>query len=73
MTSKATKLKIASLVAAGVQPGKLKSSDTIALVQGRTRIVLVDQAGDPTASGRYWSEQTNLELPAGGFMTQVAV
>ena len=73
MTSKNTETRIENLVALGVGPAKLKSNDTIALVHGKTLIILVDQAGDPTASGKYWSTHTNLELPQCGFMSQVAV
>ncbi len=73
MTSKNTRARIEALVALGVEPSKLKSNDTIALVHGKTRIALVDQAGDATAAGRYWGDHTNLELPQGGFMRQVAV
>jgi hypothetical protein len=72
MTTKSTKTRIEGLVALGVEPAKLKSNDSIALVQGRTRIILIDQAGDATAAGKYWSTHTNLELPQGGFMSQVA-
>jgi len=73
MTSKNTKTRIEGLVALGVDPAKLKSSDAIALVHGKTRIVLVDIAGDATAAGKFWSTHTNMELPQGGFMSQVAV
>ena len=72
MTSKHTKTRVANRVALGIEPSKLKSSDTIALVHGKTRIILVDQAGNATASGEFWSGHTNLELPQGGFMNQVA-
>ena len=72
MTTKSTKTRIESLVALGVEPAKLKSNDSIALVQCRTRIILIDQAGDPTAAGKHWSAHTNKELPQGGFMSQVA-
>jgi len=71
--SKNTKTRIEGLVELGVSPAKLKTSDAIALIHGKTRIVLVDIAGDPTAAGKYWSTHTKRELPQGIFMPQVAI
>jgi len=58
MTSKNTKTRIEGLVELNVAPAKLKGSDAIALIHGKTRIILVDTAGDATAAGKYWSTHT---------------
>ncbi len=44
----------------------------MALRTNKSIIKLVDDAGASTVAGRYWAKQTGSELPAGGFMNQVA-
>jgi hypothetical protein len=61
-----------ALIAAGVTPSKLKGSEGISLVQGKSRIRLVSNDGAVTKQGRYWEQKTGELLPAGGFLQQKA-
>jgi hypothetical protein len=63
---------IDELVAAGAVPQKLRNSEGISLVLGRRRISMVDSGGSVTPQGVYWQQSTGGQLPAGGFMQQVA-
>ena len=73
MASKRARQRVDALVAAGVNPTRLKGSEAIALVQGRSRVKLVEESGRASAAGRYWAKKTGEPLPDGGFMKQQAV
>ena len=64
--------KVDRLIAAGATPGKLRTSEGLVLAAGRERIRMVQDDGAVTAAGRYWEQKTGEQLPAGGFLQQVA-
>ncbi len=70
--NKASKTRINEMIAANTLPQRLKGSEGIALKIGKRIVKLVNDEGESTAAGSYWSAQTGQELPVGGFMQQTA-
>ena len=71
MATRRDRQRVDAMIAAGVQPTK-QSSEGLALVQGRSRVLVVANDGSRTRAGQYWEQATGNALPAGGFMEQVA-
>ena len=69
---KRSKAKVDQFITSGTAPKRLKGSEAIALQTGKSIVKLVDDEGEPTLPGRYWSQRTGEDLPAGGFMQQAA-
>ena len=72
MATRRDRQRIDTMIAAGVQPSKPRSSEGLALIQGRSRVLMVANDGSKTRAGEYWEQATGSVLPAGGFMQQVA-
>ena len=71
--NKTSKTRIDSLISGGVAPTRLKGSDAMGLRgAGRSIIKLVNDDGDATAVGKYWSLKSGEPLPAGGYLQQTA-
>jgi hypothetical protein len=70
--NKSSRTRIDQFILTGVAPSRLKGSEAMALKAAKSIIKLVDDAGESTAAGRYWAKKTGTELPAGGFMNQIA-
>ncbi len=70
--NKRSKTRVDAFIATATAPMRLKGSDAVALQQGRSIIKLVDDEGEATAAGKYWSRQSGTALPAGGYLQQTA-
>jgi hypothetical protein len=64
--NKRSKTRINAFITAEAVPKRLKGSDAMAQPQGRSIIKLVDDVGEATAVGMYWSLKSGNTFPAGG-------
>ncbi len=71
--NKKAKQRIDVMIAAGVNPARLKGSEAQGLKLGRSTIKLIGNDGQATQAGKYWTIASGQPLPVGGFMQQDAV
>ena len=69
---KPTRDLLDTLIAAGEQAEKLKTTEGIGIKSGRRSITLVKTAGVKTTAGTYYEQKSGTNLPDGGFLQQTA-
>ena len=68
--NKTSKIRIDAMIAANVEPRRLKGSEGIALQSGRSIVKLVNEEGVSTQAVAYWPLQSGQALPEGAFLQQ---